>query len=150
MKKLCLVSAAGGHLTQLLQLDSLWERYCSFYVTEKKEITKDLPRKYKTYFIKDPLRNPLYLFITFIQCFFIFLEERPDFIITTGGGIGLPMCYVGKFFGKKIIFIESLSRIKHPSITGRFLYPIADLFLVQWESLLKKYGSKAKYGGKVF
>jgi len=42
MKKLCLVSAAGGHLTQLLQLSDLWEKYSSFYVTEKKEITEDL------------------------------------------------------------------------------------------------------------
>jgi len=60
------------------------------------------------------------------------------------------MSYLGGFLGKKIVFIESLSRVKNPSLTGKFLYPISDLFLVQWKSLLKKYGSKAKYGGKVF
>ena len=150
MKKLCLISAAGGHLTQLLQLGDLWEKYNSFYVTERKEITEDLPRKYKTYFIKDPLRNPLYLLMNFIQCFFIFLKERPNIIVTTGGGIGLPMCYIGKFLGRNIVFIESFSRVEYPSITGRLLYPIADLFLVQWRSLLKKYADKARYGGKVF
>jgi len=150
MVKICLISAGGGHLTQLLQLNDLWKKYDSFYVTEREEITEDLTRKYRTYFVKDPLRNPLYFLVTFFQSFFIFLKEKPDTIITTGGGIGIPMSYLGGFLGKKIVFIESLSRVKNPSLTGKFLYPISDLFLVQWKSLLKKYGSKAKYGGKVF
>jgi UDP-N-acetylglucosamine:LPS N-acetylglucosamine transferase len=46
-----------------------------------------------------------------------------------------------------LVFIETNSRIVKPSLTGRILYPFADLFFVQWKPLLKKYGKKAKYGG---
>ena len=35
------------------------------------------------------------------------------------------------------------------SLTGRLVYPFADLFLVQWESLLELY-PKAKYVGGIF
>lgn len=147
--KICLICSAGGHLTQLLQLEDLWKKYNSFYVTQKKKISSNLSKKRKTYFIKDPIRNPLYLALNFLQSFHIFLKENPDIIITTGGGIAVSMSYLGKFFGKKIIFIESLSRVENPSLTGKILYPISDLFLVQWKSLLKKYGKKTKYRGRV-
>lgn len=147
--KICLICSAGGHLTQLLQLEELWGRYDSFFVTHKKEITRDLPKRHKTYFIKDPGRNPLYFLINFLQSFFTLLTEKPNIIITNGGGVAVPMSYLGKLFGKKIIFIESFSRVENPSVTGKLLYPIADLFLVQWKFLLKKYGPKAKYGGRV-
>jgi len=147
--KICLICSAGGHLTQLLQLEDLWKEYGYFYVTHKKEITKDLPKKYKTYFVQDTGRNPFSFLINFLQSFFILFVEKPNVIVTTGGGVAIPMTYMGKFFGKKIIFIESFSRVENPSSTGKLLYPIADLFLVQWKFLLKKYGHKAKYGGRV-
>jgi len=148
--KICLISSAGGHLSQMLQLEKLWKKYDCFYVTEKREISKDLTKKFKTYFIKDPGRNLFRFCLSLFQTFSIFLKERPDIIITTGAGIAVPMGYIGRLFGKKIIFIESLSRVKNPSITGKFLYPMSNLFLVQWKFLLEKYGKRAKYGGRVF
>lgn len=147
--KLCLIASAGGHLTQLLQLENLWKKYSFFLITHKKPVTKNLRKKYKTYFIKDPLRNPIYFLINFFQSFLILIKEKPDIIITTGGGIAVALSYLGKLIGKKLIYIESLSRVRNPSLTGRLLYPIADLFLVQWKSLLKKYGNRAKYKGRV-
>jgi len=115
-----------------------------------KKITKGLRKKHKVYFIKDPIRNPFYFGLTFIQSFFIFFKEKPDVIITTGGGIAIPISFLGKLMRKKIGFIESSSRVKTPSLTGKILYPIADLFLVQWKCLLKRYGKKARYEGRVF
>jgi len=148
--KICLVGSAGGHLTQLLELEDLWNQYNHFYITYKEESSKYLPKSQKTYFVKDPMRNPLYLLLTFLQSLYIFLLENPNIIISTGAGITIPITFLGKIFGKKIVFIESLSRVKDPSITGKILYPISDLFLVQWKSLLKKYGKRARYGGRVF
>jgi beta-1,4-N-acetylglucosaminyltransferase len=79
----------------------------------------------------------------------ILVRERPDVIFTTGAEIALPISYVGKAMGKKIVFVESLSRVRDLSRTGRIIYPVASLFLVQWEYLAKKY-KRARYGGKVF
>jgi UDP-N-acetylglucosamine:LPS N-acetylglucosamine transferase len=79
----------------------------------------------------------------------IYIEERPKLVISTGGEIAIPICYIAKIFGrKKIIFIECFGRPYEPSGTAKLIYPIADLFLVQWESLLKKF-KKARYEGRV-
>jgi hypothetical protein len=50
---------------------------------------------------------------------------------------------------RKVIYIESFSRINRPSLAGRLGYLVADLFIVQWKPLLKFY-KKAKYGGTIF
>ena len=96
------------------------------------------------------MKGKIFLIKTLIKAVKILIREKPDVIISTGGGeIAVPFCYIVKVLGAKVIFIETLARMTTPSGGGRFVYPIADLFLVQWESLLEVYGSKAKYWGKV-
>ena len=59
------------------------------------------------------------------------------------------MCYIGKLFGSKIIFIETYANMNSKTLSGKLVYPIAHLFLVQWESMTKLY-PKAKYIGPLF
>ena len=146
--KICLICAPGGHLTQFMQLRDLWKKHDTFFVVPKHKSSENLG--FRTRFITDPFRNPLLYVIVFLQSLSIFLKEKPNVIITNGGGLVVPMCYIAKLFRRKIVFIESFSRVKTPSITGKMLYRIADLFLVQWEYLLNVYGKKARYGGRVF
>ncbi len=146
--KICMASSAGGHLTELLQIKEIVEGYDSFFVTFKREDTEGFDEK--LYFIEDPKRNPFKLFKNFFQSLKIIIKERPDVIITTGAGVVVPLCYIGTVFSAKIIFIESFARITSRSLSGFFVYPIADLFFVQWKSVLSKYGKKAIYGGSVF
>lgn len=146
--KVCLTGAAGGHLTQLLQLEDFYKKYEYFFLTFKSETTGKLDTE-RVHFIQNPKRNPVSFLINIIQSILILLKENPDVIITTGGGVSIAICYVGKLFYKKIVCIESLSRVETPSLTGKILYPVSDLFLVQWKSLLDKYGSKAVYGGRI-
>ena len=80
---------------------------------------------------------------------FNYIKFRPKYIVTTGAHIAGPMCCIGKIFGSKIIFIETFANINTKTITGKLVYKFADLFLVQWEDMLKLY-PKAKYWGSVF
>ena len=59
------------------------------------------------------------------------------------------MCCIGKLLGSKIIYIESFANITTKTITGKFLYPIADKFIVQWDSMKKLYPD-AVVGGWIF
>jgi UDP-N-acetylglucosamine:LPS N-acetylglucosamine transferase len=77
------------------------------------------------------------------------MKEKPDCIISTGALITYPICLLGKMMGKKIIYIESFARVDRPSLTGKFMYKVADLFIVQWEELLKHY-PKAVHTGGIF
>ena len=52
-------------------------------------------------------------------------------------------------FKKKVIYIETFANSKTPTQAGKMIYPIADLFIVQWESMLEIYPN-AVYGGWIF
>lgn len=148
--RICIACSGGGHLTEVLQIRKSYEDYDHFYLTFRRENSSDLSKKEKVYFVTDPARSIMSFFECTLQTFFILRKERPRVIITTGAGVAVPACFLGRFlFGTKIVYIESFCRIDEPSWTGKILYPIANLFLVQWRKLLAKYGDKAKYAGAV-
>lgn len=149
--KICIVASAGGHLAELQSLLPVISKYDYFYVTfYMKHVTTNLSAR--AYYVINPdIRNPRLGIPAFIlnlfQSIFILLKEKPDVIITSGATVAFTFCYLAKLlFRAKIIFIETMSRITSPSLIGRLLYPIADVFIVQWKSLLKFY-PKAIYGG---
>jgi len=149
MVKVCFACSAGGHLTELLQLKKLIKSYNHFFFTYKKQNTLALTSKEKVFFVCDVNRNPFTLFVNFFQSLQVFIREKPDFVITTGAGACFSLCLIAKIYGRKIINIESFCRVHEPSLFGRVTYPISDLFLVQWSSLLKYY-PRAQYCGPVF
>ena len=80
---------------------------------------------------------------------YLFIKIRPNVIITTGTHTAVPMCYIGKIFRRKIIYIETFANSKTKTVAGRLVYPIADTFIVQWESMLELY-PKAILGGWIY
>ena len=46
----------------------------------------------------------------------------------------------------KLVFVESFARTQHLSLTGKLLYRVVDVFLVQWPALAAKY-PRAQYRG---
>lgn len=147
--KVCLACSPGGHLLQIMQLERLYENYDHFFLTFKRSMTKELLKNEKVYFVKDVKRNILSTILNFFQSLFVLLKENPKLVISTGAGVAFFICFLAKIFGRKVIFIESFSRIKYPSLSGRIVYHFSDLFIVQWKTLLKFY-KKAFYGGPIF
>jgi hypothetical protein len=143
---ICIISSAGGHLTEALKATSLLKDYPKFYVTFYLPHIPDYLLSDECYFVEDPHISPWKYLVNFFQSFKIYLKKRPKIIITTGAGIAIPMCIIGKFFGAKILFIESGAKVINPSRTAKVLYRIADLSIVQWQPLLK-YLPKSIYGG---
>ena len=147
--KICLTASSGGHLNQLLELLSVLKRYKIFFITPATHMKRELSN-YPVYFVKNPGRNPFKFLIHSIVSLNILIKEKPDVVITTGAGLVVPICFLAKFlFKSKIIFIESFSRISSPSLTGKIVYRISDLFIVQWKQIRKFYGDKAVYGGSL-
>ncbi len=145
--KICLVASPGGHLTQLLYLADALEGSELFYITYREERALLNPR---TYLIENPWTKPLALLAMVPRMLTILIRERPQVVISTGGEIALPAFLIARFLLRsETIFIESLARIRTRSVTGLLLYPISSLFLVQWLSLLPRYGRKAIYWGSL-
>ena len=143
--KIGLICSPGGHLVEVLQLLEAFEGYPIFFLTYKEKATRN--RK-NTYYIMNFARNPLHLITGIVKILFIFLKERPKVLFSTGAEIAIPSFYIGKFlFRTRLVYLECGAQVYQPSLTGKWVYPLTDLFLVQWEPLLRQYGSRAKYVG---
>lgn len=80
---------------------------------------------------------------------FIWIRERPDFVITTGTMVAYPFYWLTVIFRKKFIFIETFGRANMPTVAGKKMEKYADLFIVQWPSQARHY-QKAVYGGCLY
>lgn len=156
MKKVLFISSMGGHLSELMQLKSIFKNYDYRIVTENHKSTKWLRSRYKSkveYLSTGNKDNMLkYIFVmpyNVIKSLIIFFKFKPNVIVTTGAHTCVPMCYIAKVFRKKVIYIESFANIETKTLTGRLIYPIADIFVVQWKSMLKLY-PKAVWEGWIF
>lgn len=156
MKKVLFISSTGGHLTEMMQLKPLFKEYDYKIITEKNKSTSYLSEKYgdkidylltcsKEQFFKYIFIAP----INIVKSLILFLKFRPDVVLTTGAHTAVAMCYIAKIFRKKVIYIESFANINTKTLAGRLVYPIADVFVVQWDSMLKLY-PKAKCWGWIF
>lgn len=147
--KLCIAVSAGGHLSEIKQIEEYYKKHEHFFISFKRFDSTELAKKNKVYFVVDPKRNPFSLIHNFIQSFFILIKEKPGAVISTGAGVALPALFIAKLMRKKTVFIESFCRINSPSFSGKIAYKFVDLFLVQWKENLKFY-PKAKFKGAVF
>lgn len=142
---LCVVCSAGGHLTEAA-ISTASLQYPKYFVTYKLPHIKETFESQEVYYISNPHTDIYKYPKNFIESFWLYFRKRPKFILSTGSGMAIATCLIGKIFGSKIIFIENGSRVNYPSSTGKLLYRFSDLFIVQWESLLIYY-PKAVYGG---
>lgn len=151
-KKICFVSSSGGHWAELMCLKEIADNNSSFFVTEQGGQIEEgsVENLYLVPQINRHEKGFLPHFISlFAKSFKIIKKEKPDVVITTGALVSFPFCVVAKIFRKKVIYIESFARVYEKSLTGKLVYPLADLFIVQWETMLKHY-PKAKYTGGIF
>lgn len=156
MKKVIFVSSTGGHLTELLQLKSLFDETLATVVTEKTKSNQNLkntlscPVYYLVYGTKQHLFSYLFIFaFNWIKSLWLFLKVKPDVVVTTGTHTAVPLCFIAHWFKKKVIWIETFANSQTPTSAGKMVYPIADTFIVQWESMMKHYPN-AIVGGWIF
>ncbi len=158
-KNLLIHLGMGGHTSQILELTKNLDPTHQFqYLVGHDDQTsaKKIHHPGKVHTIKNPrlmkdkslFRVVLNMFPTTIQGFNILRKAKPDVFISAGPSAAIPLFWIAKVMGIKTIFIESWVRVHHKSQTGKLVYPVSDLFLVQWESMKKVY-PKAKHAGRL-
>ena len=146
MKKVLFISSTGGHLRELMKLETLFKEYDYHIITEKDVTTKYLNEKYRgrvnylPYGTRSKIFKYIFIFsIISIKSIILFFKINPDVIISTGTHTAVPMCYLGKVFGKKVIYIETYANRRKKSLSGKIIYPITDLFIVQSKEMKSLY-----------
>ena len=145
--KVALVCSHGGHLTEMNVLSEAFDGHATFYIVNDSIRTQELDeRKY----LVDPIEtSPWNMVKALYRIGQIMYRERPDVMISTGAEIAIPAFIWAKILGIEAIYVESWCRTQTLSTTGKVVYPLSDLFLVQWPELVDKAGEKAMYKGSV-
>lgn len=155
----CLLAPGGGHYKQLCNLESFYRHHRHFIVsTTSNSVGAGMSGDVRTYVLDDvglglyrrrPLRF-LHRFVAgLVRLARIFAAEKPDVLITTGGGVAVPGFLVAKVFRVKTVFIEAYARVETASLAGRICYRLADLFIVQHARLLERF-PRAVHGGSLY
>ena len=159
-KTILIVLGAGGHTKQLLRLvKSLGDYYNYEYVIGFKDKISENKIEFKGRIFKiiNPRKmsdkNIFKIILKFIpstiQTIYFLSKSKSKTILVVGPALCLHIAVIGKYlFNKKIIFLESWSRVYNKSWAGKALYGIADLFFVQWPQQLNNY-PKAIYAGRL-
>lgn len=152
-----IVLGEGGHTKEMLSLvDLLGTGYeYSYLLVRDDDLSEEkisiLGRRYYAQRPRDKAHNLILDGLKTLRCGWDSLvalrRERPDAVISCGPAVGVPPCLVAKLLGVKVIFVETGSRVRALSMTGRIVYRFADLFIVQWPQLQERY-PRAVYAGR--
>ena len=143
-----LVASSGGHLLQLHRISRHLGDVERHWVTfETPDAISMLADERVTYAFHPTNRNIGNLLRNLRLARRLMRDLRPAIVVSTGAGVGVPFCWLGRLYGVRVIFVDSFTRIEGPSLSGRLVQPVAHRYFVQWPSL-SGYG-KAEYLGSV-
>lgn len=84
------------------------------------------------------VRNTL---ISLRDAYKVIKKVDPIAVICIGTSLAIPLCFWAKVFRKRTIFVESITRVSQPSLTGKILSTLrlCDRFYVQWPEAVNLY-----------
>lgn len=134
-RKILAISSRGGHWIQLLRLRPAFDGSDVIFVTtepEYRSMVDGAPFRV----ITEATRNEkLRMLKMLVQILWIFLRERPTAVVTTGAAPGYFAVRLGKLFGSRTLWIDSIANAEELSLSGRLASKHADVTLTQWSHL---------------
>jgi beta-1,4-N-acetylglucosaminyltransferase len=129
-RRTCWAYSPGGHLAELERATA------GIRFTDRFDVTfaggrppQEAPRR--AHLVCHPRRSLLRTLRNVLQSLVIVLRERPQVVISTGADVAVAICILGRLLGARLIFIETAGELA-PTLSGRLVYPFANLFVVQW------------------
>ncbi len=145
--KVLAVSSGGGHWVELLRLVPAFAEHSIHFVTVNETYVRDVAG-HQFSVVRDATRwNPLGLLLVAWQIFSVVRRFKPDVVLSTGAAPGLLALAVGKLFGARTIWVDSIANVDELSRSGQLARHTADLWLTQWADLADENGPE--YAGKI-
>lgn len=133
-RRTCWAYSPGGHLAELERATE------GLRFTDRFDVTfaggrPPLEPPRRAYHVCHPRRSLWRTAVNIVQSLAIVLRERPALVLSTGADVAVPVCLLARLLGARLIFIETAGELR-PTLSGRLLYPFADLFVVPWPEKL--------------
>lgn len=141
-KKILAIASGGGHWVQLLRLRPAFEGCDVVYATVRPGYSLDVVGS-EFRLIEDANQwNKLALIRSAIGVFLLVMTERPDVVISTGAAPGYFGVLFGKWFGARVIWLDSIANAEELSLSGKLAGKFVDFWLTQWQPLAVSGGPK--------
>jgi UDP-N-acetylglucosamine:LPS N-acetylglucosamine transferase len=148
-RRILLVATPGGHLMQLMSLQPAWRGLEPTWVTLPAADSMHLLEGERVVTAHGPTcRNVPNLFRNLALAWRTIRATDPDVILSTGAGLAVPFFIAGKLLRRRLVYVESLTRVEDLALSGSLVYPIADAFFVQWAQAARG-RKRARFNGSV-
>jgi len=141
------ISSGGGHWIQLLRLRPAFAgsklRFASVYAEKPSDIG-DIPYSSFTDANRD---TKIRLVFMALKILWILICFRPHCVVSTGAACGYLACRMGRWFGARTLFIDSLANAEQLSLSARLAKAHATQVYSQWQTVAK--GEQVGHHGSV-
>jgi hypothetical protein len=147
VRKVMAVASGGGHWVQLQRLRPALALNDVVFVTTDPGYAEEVA-PYRAHFVNDAARDSkVALVLLALRMAIVLIRERPDVVISTGAAPGYFALRLGRLFGARTIWIDSIANVDEVSLAGRLAKRYADLWLTQWPHLAS--GDGPQFSGAV-
>jgi UDP-N-acetylglucosamine:LPS N-acetylglucosamine transferase len=140
VRKVLAVASGGGHWVQLQRLRPALAMSDVVFVTTDRGYASEVA-PHRMHFVNDAARDrKIGLVRLAFQMAMILMRERPDVVVSTGAAPGYFALRLGRLFGARTIWIDSIANVDELSLAGKLAGRYADLWLTQWPHLASANG----------
>lgn len=149
--KILAVASGGGHWVQLNRLAPAWDGCEVHFLTTSADqkagvLARAAARGQPSphfHLCTDANRwQKLRLVRQMMEVAAVVARVRPDVVITTGAAPGYFALRIGKMFGARTCWLDSIANAQELSLSGEKAGPHADLFLTQWPEVARPDGAR--------
>ncbi len=134
--RILIACSSGGHLAQALALRPWWQDHERLWVTGPTADARAKLRGERVVECHYPTqRHVPNLWRNTVLARRVLREWRPEVVLSTGAAIAVPFLLQAHRVGARSIFLETIDRLRGPSLSGRLVYPFVDQYLAQWPDL---------------
>lgn len=138
------IASSGGHWVELFRLRRAWDGCDVTYVTTRKEYVDEViadaklrqltvPRFFSV--INANRWQKIRMVLQIAGVLIVLVRVRPHVIVSTGASVGFFAIRLGKLFGSRTIWVDSIANADELSLSGKMAGGSADLWLTQWQDL---------------
>jgi hypothetical protein len=138
--KVLAISSGGGHWVQLLRLRPAFVDCDVTYATVRSGYKSDVNDG--TFVVISDCNRSRKLGMLWCACviFMLLVKVRPDVVVSTGAAPGYFAVRLGRWFGARTVWVDSVANAEELSMSGQMVGPYANLWLTQWQHLAKESG----------
>ena len=149
MHHVMFVASTGGHLAQLLELESWWSGLQRTWVTFDKADARSSLKDETVHYAHHPTTRNLPNAARNLRLAERLMREvKPDLVLSDGAGVALPFFLAARRRRIPTLYLEVYDRIDSPTLSGRLCRPLASAFCTQWTEQEAMYPG-AEYVGAV-